>query len=105
MVLPTLREGSIMKSYQCPACGVHLSKEGWKVLEALKEGDVIRGPWSGTPAADPDLVSFVNGLEEVLGQKLEDLHGQQPTDIPVDKLEQLEVVMKEIERMFDMAED
>ncbi len=74
------------------------------ILEALKEGDVIRGPWSGTPAADPDLVSFVNGLEEVLGQKLEDLHGQQPTDIPVDKLEQLEVVMTEIDKLLGLRE-
>lgn len=74
------------------------------ILEALKEGDVIRGPWSGTPAADPDLVNFVNGLEEVLGQKLEDLHGQQPTDIPVDKLEQLEVVMTEIDKLLGLRE-
>ena len=74
------------------------------ILEALKEGDVIRGPWSGTPAADPDLVNFVNGLEEVLGQKLEDLHGQRPIDIPVDKLEQLEVVMTEIDKLLGLRE-
>ena len=30
-----------MSDHQCPACGVHLSKEGWKVLKALKEAEVI----------------------------------------------------------------
>ena len=74
------------------------------ILELLKEGDVIRGPWSGTPSPNPDLISFVNGLEEVLGQKLEDLHGQQPTDIPIDKLEQLEIVMVEVGRLLDLPE-
>ena len=74
------------------------------ILELLKEGDVIRGPWSGTPAPNPDLINFVNNLEEVLGQKLEDIHGQQPIDVPVDKLEQLEVVMTEIGRLLDLPE-
>ena len=74
------------------------------ILEALKEGDVIRGPWSGTPAPGPDLVNFVNGLEEVLVQKLEDIHGPQPTDIPIDKLEQLEVVMTEIDKLLGLRE-
>ena len=74
------------------------------ILEVLEEGEVIRGPWSGTPSPNPDLINFVNGLEEVLGQKLEDLHGQQPIDIPIDKLEQLEVVMTEIGRLLDLPE-
>ena len=74
------------------------------ILEALEEGDVIRGPWAGTPAPDPDLINFVNGLEDLLGKKLEGLHGQQPMDIPVDKFEQLEVVMTEIGRLLDLGE-
>jgi hypothetical protein len=74
------------------------------ILEALKEGDVIRGPWSGTPAPNPDLINFVNGLEDLLGKKLEGLHGQQPMDIPVDKFEQLEIVMTEIGRLLDLGE-
>ena len=80
------------------------------ILEVLKEGDVIRGPWAGTPAAagtpapDPDLINFVNGLEDLLGKKLEGLHGQQPMDIPVDKFEQLEIVMTEIGRLLDLGE-
>jgi len=74
------------------------------ILELLKEGDVIRGPWSGTPSPNPDLINFVNNLEEVLGQKLEDLYGQQPTDIPIDKLEQLEIVMAEVGRLLDLPE-
>ena len=74
------------------------------ILEVLEEGEVIRGPWSGTPSPNPDLINFVNGLEEVLGQKLKDIHGQQPIDIPIDKLEQLEVVMTEIDRLLDLSE-
>jgi len=74
------------------------------ILELLKEGDVIRGPWSGSPSPNPDLINFVNNLEEVLGQKLEDLYGQQPTDIPIDKLEQLEIVMAEVGRLLDLPE-
>ena len=81
--------------------------ENWKKF--LKEGEVIRGPWAGTPepgaAVSEELIEFTNNLEDVLGKKLEDVHGQSPMDIPIEKIEQLEVVMKEIERMFDMAED
>ena len=81
--------------------------ESWKKF--LKEGKVIRGPWAGTPKPGPDvseeLVAFANNLEDVLGKKLEDVHGQGPVDIPIEKLEQLEVVMREIQIMFDMAED
>ena len=74
------------------------------ILELLTEGDVIRGPWSGTPAPNPELINFVNSMEELLGQKLEDLHGEQATDIPVDKFEQLEIVMTEVGRLLDLGE-
>jgi len=98
--------------------------ENWR--RHLKEGDVIsigqfpktkgipssetdkpvrRGDWSGTPSpGDPELIDFVNKLEDVIGKKLEDVHGQSPIDIPIEKLEQLDNVMKELDELFDIKD-
>jgi len=78
-------------------------------IKRMNEGDVIQGPWGDEPPvdsdpADPELINFVNGLEEVLGQKLEDLHGGQTMNIPIDKLGQLDVVMAEIEKLLGIED-
>ncbi len=77
--------------------------ENWK--RYLKEGDVIRGPWSGTPAPNPDLLNFLDVVEENLGKKLEDLYGEGDMDIPIEKFEQLGVVMREISALLNIIED
>tara|TARA_Y100000034_G_scaffold132441_1_gene195433 strand:+ start:850 stop:1182 length:333 start_codon:yes stop_codon:yes gene_type:complete len=72
-----------------------LIMENWK--RYLKESNVVRGPWAGTP--DPvqvDLDELVLELEEVIGSRLEDVFGLSPTDIPIDKYEQLELRTKEV---------
>ena len=74
--------------------------ENWK--RYLEEGDVIRGPWSGTPAPNPDVLNFVNSVEESLGNKLEDLYGEGDMDIPVEKYYQLQVVMEEVGKLLDL---
>ena len=70
--------------------------------ETVSEGDVVRGPWSGTPAPNPDLLNFVDNMEEALGAKLEDLYGQGDADIPVEKYEQLQVVLEEVGKLLDL---
>ena len=83
-------------------------------IKRLNEGDVIQGPWGEVPPvdsepadpepADPELINFVKGLGEVLGQKLEDQLGVQTMDIPIDKLGQLDVVMAEIEKLLGIED-
>ena len=68
-----------------------------KKSACLEEGSVVRGPWAGTP--DPiqvDLDELVLELEEIIGSRLEDVFGLSPTDIPIDKYEQLEMRTKEV---------
>jgi len=75
--------------------------ENWK--RYLKEGEVIQGPWANTPnPIDPELVDFVNKLEEAMGKKLEDVYGRGTMDIPIEKIEQLDNVMKELDALFDL---
>jgi hypothetical protein len=82
--------------------------ENWK--RYLKEGNVVRGPWAGTPSPIQfDFDGLVDELEEIIGSRLEDLHGQSPIDIPPEKLEHLghikEVVKNrlrdELVKLFD----
>jgi len=94
--------------------------ENWK--RYLKEGDVIsigefpkgpdlppeevdkpvrQGDWADTPnPIDPELIDFVNKLEEAIGKKLEDVYGRGSMDIPIEKIEQLDNVMKELDVLF-----
>ena len=72
----------------------------------MKEGDVIRGPWADTPnPIDPELIDFVNQLENAIGKKLEDVHGRTAMDIPIEKIEQLDNVMKELDTLFDLQDE
>tara|TARA_Y100000034_G_C6751569_1_gene334144 strand:- start:90 stop:464 length:375 start_codon:yes stop_codon:yes gene_type:complete len=51
---------------------------------------VGRLPLPGTPnPIQFDFDGLVNELEEIIGRRLEDIHGQFPTDIAVEKYEQL----------------
>ena len=78
--------------------------ENWK--KYLKEGDVIRGPWADTPSPfDPELIDFVNQLEETLGKKLVHVYGRSPMDIPIEKIEQLDKVMKKLDVLFDLQDE
>jgi len=83
---------------------VKLLFENWK--KYLKEGNVIQGPWADTPSPfDPELIDFVNQLENAIGKKLEDVHGRTAMDIPIEKIEQLDNVMKELDALFDIQDE
>ena len=102
-----------------------LIMENWK--RYLKEGDVIsigefpkspdlppedvdnpvhQGDWADTPSpVDPELIDFVNQLENAIGKKLEDVHGRGDMDLPIEKIEQLDIVMKELDVLFDLLDE
>jgi len=99
--------------------------ENWK--RYLKEGDVIsigefpkgpdlppsevdkavyQGDWADTPSPiDPELIDFVNRLEDAIGKKLQDVYGRGNLDIPIEKIEQLDNVMKELDALFELQDE
>jgi len=58
---------------------------------------VGRLPLPRTPnPVQPDIDDLVLQIEEIIGSALEDVFGLSPTDIPIDKYEQLELRTKEV---------
>ena len=77
----------------------------------LKEGDVLRGPWAGTP--DPEfekpkpkselpgsIKQSIKDLEDQLFMMLEKHFGEKELDIPIEKFEEVEDVGNTISRFL-----
>ena len=91
--------------------------EDWK--KYIGEGEVIDlekyrqqretplPPAPELPETDPEkeqTLKFVNSLEDQLATRLAETYGN-IVGIPIDKLEQLDIAMEEIEKLFDLNEN
>jgi len=66
------------------------------ILEILREGDVIQGPWKDQPAErgldyNKEETDFINGIEAQIAKKVSETYG--PVEWPVEKIEQLDNLM------------
>ena len=69
--------------------------ENWRKL--LREGDVIQFPHQSRISEED--IQFVIDIEYQIANRLEALHGN-TSEIPIEKLERLDGIMNEIERLF-----